>query len=340
MKLGLIRTQSRAFALIPAGLLALIAGCSQGASGNEESVADVEGAVSQATISGTVTGPSGALSGATVSISVGATVSALSDASGKYSFTLATGASYTVTVTLAGCTFSAPQSFSHIGVNHVANFTGTGANCKSGGGGGGGGGGAAGAGGGGASGAGAGGSTGTQGPPGPPGPQGPPGPVGAQGPQGLQGTPGPQGPIGPTGPQGFPGVPGPAGPSGLSNGYSAYKEFPVGTGGLSSEYATYLDLSLPSGTFIVSEYVIINNASTTQMATPWCQIFGVPVTTIRQDIAPNSSITLSYTTPVLMNGAGLVQVRCQEADRGAANPNVRIAQAGLTAVQVSNLQRQ
>jgi len=149
------------------------------------------------------------------------------------------------------------------------------------------------------------------------------------------------GPQGPMGPQGFPGVPGPAGPSGLSNGYSAYKEYPLGTGLLvNNTYNTYLDLSLPAGTFIVSEYMIIDNNSTTQQATPWCQIFGVPVTTIRQDIAPNSGITLTYSAPVLMNSPGVVQVRCQEADRGAANPNVRIAQTGMTAIQVNTLQRQ
>ncbi len=221
MKMNRVRGErARGVLLIPAFVMSLTSlaslGCSdQASSANVETLSS---AITTATISGTVTGPSGALQGATVSISVGATVSAQTDASGKYSFTLSTGQNYTVTATLTGCTFSAPQSFTHIGVNHTANFTGTGANCKSGGGGGGGSGGA-GAGGGG--GAGAGGNTGSGGaggsvvgPQGPPGPQGPSGPVGPSGPQGPMGLPGVGGPVGPQGPAGLGGATGPQGPAG------------------------------------------------------------------------------------------------------------------------------
>ena len=131
--------------------LATLLGCAPPPSMNDD-ITKFVGALSTATISGTVTGPSGALSGATVSITGGATTSAQTDGSGKYSFTLATGKTYTVTATLTGCTFSAPQTFNTIGLNHTANFTGTGATCKS-----------AGTGAGGSGGAGAAGATGTAG---------------------------------------------------------------------------------------------------------------------------------------------------------------------------------
>ena len=238
--------------LIPAAMLLTAAGCT-GQTQADPSISTSNEALTTLSISGTATGPQGALSGATITLTATATptpppVTTTTSSSGAYSFSVAGGGTYTVTASLAGCTFSAPQTFSHIGLNHTANFTATGASCGSsntggagtggstgGGGTGGGGAGSGGAGtGGGGAGTSGGGSTGSagatggsggsnvgpQGPPGPQGPVGPPGPVGPQGPLGAMGIPGPIGPIGqmgtpgPMGPMGLTGPPGPPGPKG------------------------------------------------------------------------------------------------------------------------------
>ncbi len=200
--------KSLASVAVPVSLVFASVGCSgdsgegAGSARTDESVASTSEAVTTVTISGTVTGPSGALQGVTVNLSGGVSATALTNASGKYSFSVSSGATYTVGATLSGCTFGAAQTFSHVGVNHVADFTGTGSGC-------GGSGGTAGAGGSGGSGA-----TGPAGPPGPPGPTGPAGPVGAAGPQGPAGAIGPMGPAGPVGQQGPIGPIGPKGATG------------------------------------------------------------------------------------------------------------------------------
>src|SRR4029077_13264948 len=101
-----------------------IAGCGQAQS--DPSVTSTSEALTTVTISGTVTGPKGDVSGATIALSGSSTANATTNGSGAYSFSVATGGTYTVTASLAGCTFSAPQTFSHVGLNHTANFTGTG----------------------------------------------------------------------------------------------------------------------------------------------------------------------------------------------------------------------
>ena len=201
--------KSLGLATVPVSLLFASMGCSGDGTAGDESVAAASEAVTTLTISGTVTGPSGVLKGVTISLSGGVTATLVTDASGKYSTTVSSGTTYTVTASLNGCAFSAPQTFSHVGVNHVADFTGTGSSC-------GGSGGTAGASGGGAG--GAGGSTGTAGPPGPQGPTGPAGPPGPQGPAGPIGPTGQVGPVGPAGPQGLVGPKGATGAAGTVTG--------------------------------------------------------------------------------------------------------------------------
>jgi hypothetical protein len=145
--------------------------------------------------------------------------------------------------------------------------------------------------------------------------------------------------MGPQGPQGVAGPPGPATPP---NAYATSKTFPFGSGGslLTSTFSTLLTLTLPAGRFLVSAYAVVDNGDPSAGATPWCQILGPPVVTIRADLPPSSSTTLSYTTPVLMNSPGTIQVRCQQADRTATpNTKVSIAGVGITAVTV-NLEQQ
>jgi hypothetical protein len=104
----------------------------------QEPTSDVgatEGALTTVTISGTVSTSAGPLAGVPVNLTNGATASALTDASGKYSFSVATAKTYTVTPALANCTFTPTSlTFTSVGLNHTsANFTGAGSGCTSGG---------------------------------------------------------------------------------------------------------------------------------------------------------------------------------------------------------------
>jgi hypothetical protein len=144
------------------------------------------------------------------------------------------------------------------------------------------------------------------------------------------GTPGPVGPVGPQGPPG---------PAALPNGYNVMKTFSPGFA-LNQSFQTVASINLPAGRFIVSAYEIVDNNDFSLNATPWCQIIGVPVARIRADLQPNTSMTLSHTTGVIMNAAGTVNVQCQQANRTSTpNNNVTIAQVGITALQV-NLEMQ
>ncbi|HSZ81836.1 MAG TPA: hypothetical protein VLA14_06120, partial [Polyangia bacterium] len=113
---------------MPVALVLVGMGCS-GEAQSDPSIVSTTSAITTLTISGAVTGPGGDLAGATIALTGGATATATTSAAGTYSFSVASGQTYTVAATLAGCTFSAPQTFSHVGVNHTANFTGTGASC-------------------------------------------------------------------------------------------------------------------------------------------------------------------------------------------------------------------
>jgi len=189
--------------LIPATMLFVAAGCNAEAQPSPSDTPSSAAALSTLTISGTAMGPGGDLAGVMVELSGGASSTAMTDAHGAYSFSVISGRTYTVTATLSGCTFSAPQTFTHVGLNHTADFTGTGAHCSGGGGSDGGVGGSCGNGGcvcvGAAGPAGPAGPQGEAGPTGPAGVSGPPGPQGLPGLMGLMGPPGPKGDTGPAG---------------------------------------------------------------------------------------------------------------------------------------------
>lgn len=205
--------------LVPAALVLLgSAACTSAAPAGEPVDVSSE-ALTAAAISGTISGPGGPLGGVKVSLNGAAQKDTFSDASGKYSFpALATSKSYSVSASLAGCTFSGSQNINNLQADQVANFAGTGGSCT---------GVPVVAGPPGPQGpAGPAGATGAQGPAGPAGatgatgavgPAGPPGPMGLQGPPGLPGQPGAPGlpgAVGPAGPIGAPGAAGPAGPTG------------------------------------------------------------------------------------------------------------------------------
>ena len=79
------------------------------------------------TISGQVTFNVGALNGVSLALSGGVSGSTVTSGSGNYAFSrLTAGASYTVTPTLTGYTFTPPlQTFGNLGGNQTANFTAT-----------------------------------------------------------------------------------------------------------------------------------------------------------------------------------------------------------------------
>jgi hypothetical protein len=359
----------RTLVLIPACLASLAAaGCNPHASANtDDQVSQTSAALTTLTISGVVTGPGGPLSGATVAMTGGATLSALTDATGKYSFSVSSGETYTVTATLAGCAFSAPQTFTRIGVNHTANFTGTGSSCVSGGstgsGGSGGTTGSAGSGGttGSAGSTGAGGSCTsmcTQGPPGPQGPAGPQGPTGPQGPPGVAGPTGAQGPAGVAGPKGATGAQGPQGitgavgatgargatgpqgPAGITNGFQTFETYPLDTpGNLTSSYTSFAQLVLPAGAYLISATVQIGDADPNIPATVFCLVGGA--VSFGGDIPTFDGTTFTNTAILQMNGStNTVQLQCVESDRGVSNPNVSVQSALLNAVQVQNFTSQ
>jgi hypothetical protein len=355
----------RANALLAMGFAALAAvGCTPSAASDDQ-VSVATNALTTITISGTVTGPSGTIQGVTVSITGGATASAQTDASGNYSFVLGTGKTYTVTPTLASCTFTpASQTFNTVGLNHTANFTGSGT-CKpitggGGSGGAGGSGGMSGAGGGGGT-SGAGGSCSMMCPAGPAGPAGPQGPVGPVGPVGPAGIPGPfgpigpQGPAGPAGPQGIPGpvgangAPGPQGPAGIagpagpigatgpagpSNTFTTFSSANVSLS--TSSFVILGELTLPAGAYVVSAHATVDNTDRSLPSTVWCQILPQG-NRLRQDIAPFDSIAIGYTITVQLPSPGSVVWECTEADRGPPNVNVTATDARLTAIQVGSL---
>jgi hypothetical protein len=163
-----------------------------------EALGSVSSPLNTLSISGSVkTGSGQNVAGVAIRLNGTAQRSGQTDAAGVYSFMNLGAGSYSVTASLANCTFS-PQvaNLNNLadGASVTQNFTAT---CS--------------------------GSLPVAGPTGPTGPAGPTGPrgaTGAAGPQGPQGTPGVQGPAGPAGPmglqgpQGIPGIPGPQGPIG------------------------------------------------------------------------------------------------------------------------------
>ena len=180
---------------VPAFVLLMGSGCTS-AEPNGEAVGASSEALTSASISGTVSGPGGKLAGVKVNLNGAVQQATFSDANGKYAFSgLATGKSYSVSATLAGCTFSSAQNFNNLQADQVANFAGTGGSCTS-----------------------VPIVTGPTGPTGPAGATGAAGATGPAGPAGAAGATGPsgaEGPIGATGPQGLPGLPGMQGPQGL-----------------------------------------------------------------------------------------------------------------------------
>ena len=290
----------RGSVLVSAFLLFGALDCMPRAPGASDDVGVVEAALTTITISGTVTGPSGPLSGVTVSITGGATLSALTDASGTFSFAVATAKTYTVTATLAGCTFSAPQTFKTVGMNHTANFTGTGGGCTNGGTGGAGG---SGAGGSGAGGSGAGGSGGS----------------GAGG----------------SGGSGAGGSGGSGAGGGVGSAYTTLKQYTEtgGSGNLPIDGGSYAQLSLPAGTFLISSNTYVVNADLTIPATAYCHPDGTSVA--GGDIPINMGHTIASTDVIQLAVPTVVNLSCAVADRFGLNVNMWVVSAAMTAIQIA-----
>jgi len=171
-----------------------------------------------------------------------------------------------------------------------------------------------------------------------PGIQGPAGQPGMPGPQGLAG---PAGPAGPTGPQGAAGVAGPAGPTGPQG--------PQGPAGLNAIYSTTTQpntelnlgvttlatLSLPTGAYLISSMVTLQNESVAA-GNGTCVIAatgpGGSLTYYYSLPAPSAVVTLTPQGTVnFFNGPASVSLQCSAATSGIL---AEIAQ--LMAVQATN----
>jgi hypothetical protein len=325
-------------------LLAAAAGCSNAPAAEPDSASTTQ-ALASLTISGTVTGPGGPLVGAKVTLDGNVQSSTLTVAGGAYSFTGLSNGSYSVSASLANCTFSPPLPLNNLTANATAkNFAGSGSACGT----------APSTGGG----VGPAGPVGPQGPPGaqgpqgpagPGGPAGPAGPQGLLGPPGLNGAPGLVGPPGPTGTPGTPGVQGPpgaqgipgvAGPTGAQGpaGSATLGLFTqvVPSGGVTpltgNDRLDYISVVVPTaGDYLVDAYAVVN----VEMPIPGDDQFPVQVDcfltpfsgTTPVDVAILSThhsgiTTQSFSSPVhVANDGDAITLVC-EITSGSATDNV------------------
>src|SRR5262249_49142643 len=77
------------------------------------------------TISGQVTASGVALSGVTINVNGSQTTSVTTIGNGTYSVSLPQGGTYTLSAALSKFSFNAPITFTNLGANATANFTGT-----------------------------------------------------------------------------------------------------------------------------------------------------------------------------------------------------------------------
>jgi Collagen triple helix repeat (20 copies) len=313
-------------------LLAAAEGCANAPAAEPDSASTTQ-ALGSLTISGTVAGPGGPLVGAKVTLGGNAQSSTLTVAGGAYSFTGLSNGSYSVSATLANCTFSPPIPLNNLTANAAAkNFAGSGSACGS----------AAST----AGGVGPAGPVGPQGPPGVQGPQGlvgasgPVGPVGPQGlvgPPGLNGAPGVTGASGPTGAQGIQGVAGPTGAQGPAGSAALALFTQVGPSGgatlvPNNSRLDYISVVVPTaGDYLVDAYAMVN----VQMPIPGDDQFPVQVDcfltpfsgTTPADVAILSThhsgvTTQSFSSPVhVANDGDAITLVC-EIPSGSAADNV------------------
>jgi hypothetical protein len=161
------------------------------------------------------------------------------------------------------------------------------------------------------------------------------GPTGATGPQGAKGDTGPQGPMG------NPGLQGPVGPAG--DGGSAFYTEKRSPASIPNSYGEMHRIDLPSGKYVVTSTVLVNNLQPSGRIPVVCTLYGGNGSSViaAAQVEPNgesgaSATTLTNTYTTQFTSPFSVQLLCVS-NNGPGGAQALAEQIQITAIVVASI---